>query len=168
MQIVKYPDAGLRKKCGPVGKITDKEKEFFAAMLGIMRLNNGVGLAAPQLGVLSRIIVADTGDGPVALANPRILERKGKGVLNEGCLSVPGVFVDVVRPDFIAVSGINDKNSYVEIKAEGLMARVIQHEIDHLDGKLIIDYMPLLSRLKFGSGLFVKENKKPGNGSSRI
>jgi len=143
MEVVKYPDERLRQKSAPVEKITRREIKFLSMMLSVMRLHKGIGIAAPQLGILKRLIAVDIGNGAVLLGNPRILQRKGGTILNEGCLSVPGVRVDIARPDYVVVAGLNDKNVNVEIKAEGLLARVLQHEIDHLDGKLIIDCMSL-------------------------
>jgi peptide deformylase len=139
--IKKYPDKILRRGCVNVAKITDKERRLFLQMLFTMRHFEGIGLAAPQIGISRKMIVADIGEGPVQLANPEILKTKGEDSLKEKCLSVPGVAVNVERPYQVIVSGLNEQNQRVEVMARGLMARVLQHEIDHLEGKLIIDYL---------------------------
>ena len=108
----------------------------------IMRAANGVGLAAPQLGILQRIIVFDAGDGFHALINPKILQRKGSQIGVEGCLSIPGLQGDVERAAEVVVKGLDQFGKPVRIRGEGLSARVLQHEIDHLDGILFIDRNP--------------------------
>lgn len=140
LQIKEYPDAILRKKSGLVESVSDAEERLFEHMLFTMRHFAGIGLAAPQIGVGKRLIVADIGNGPVMLANPVILSSHGRSTKEEGCLSVPGVGVSISRPDAITVAGINEKNRSIRLRAHGLLARVLQHEIDHLYGKLIIDY----------------------------
>ena len=104
-----------------------------------MRAANGVGLAAPQLGILQRIFVYDAGDGFQALINPKILQRKGEQIGVEGCLSLPGLQGDVARADEVVVKGVDQFGKPVRIRGDGLTARVIQHEMDHLDGVLFID-----------------------------
>jgi len=118
-------------------------------MLVTMYQFAGIGLAAPQIGILKNLVVADIGEGPVRLANPVILEAKGKEKIEEGCLSIPGISVIINRPRKIIVSGLNEEGKTIEFKAQGLLARVLQHEIDHLNGKLIIDYLSLLEKFKF-------------------
>lgn len=142
-QIKKYPDSILRKKCGIVETVTVKEVELFENMVFTMRAFNGIGLAAPQIGISCQLIVADTGEGIIKLANPQIIEVKGNDRMVEGCLSIPGTEVEVKRRYKVSVKGLNEKGKTVEIKAKGLLARVLQHEIDHLKGKLIIDYSSL-------------------------
>ena len=145
----KYPDKVLRKNCFSIEKITAKEKELFEKMLFTMKHFCGIGLAAPQIGVSKKLIVAEIGERTIKLANPQIVDIRGSDNMAEGCLSVPNVTVDIERPDRIIVEGLNEKGQTVEIKANGLLARVIQHEIDHLKGRLIIDYMDVLEELKF-------------------
>ena len=125
-------------------------------MLLTMYTFNGIGLAAPQVGSSFQIIVADIGEGVVKLANPRIIKSKGEDRLAEGCLSLPDINVQIKRPYEILVEGLNDKGQRIEIKAKGLLARVIQHEIDHLRGRLIIDYLGLIDKMK----LFKRRRKK--------
>ena len=146
--IKKYPDVILRKKSALVEEVGVAEAGLFEDMLFAMRRFKGVGLAAPQVGILRRLIVADVGKGIIRLANPEILKVKGKDKMLEGCLSVPDINVEIERPYEVVVKGVNEKGEETEFKAKGLLAKVIQHEIDHLNGKLIVDYMNFLKRLK--------------------
>ncbi len=139
-QIKKYPNSILRKKCKIVEAVTTKEVEFFENMVFTIRAFNGIGLAAPQIGIPRQLIVADTREGVIKLANPQIIEVKGNDKMVEGCLSIPGAEVEVKRRHKVTVKGLNEKGKTIEVKAKGLLARVLQHEIDHLKGKLIIDY----------------------------
>ena len=148
LKIIKYPDDIVRKRCALVDKITESEIKLFKDMLFTMRYFKGIGLAAPQIGVNKSLIVADIGYGVIQLANPKILKMEGFVKWEEGCLSVPGAIVAIRRPDEIVVSGINEKNKAIELRARGLLARVLQHEVDHLNGKLIIDYLGLLGKIK--------------------
>jgi peptide deformylase len=156
--IRKYPDAVLRKKCAQIKKITAEEERLFDEMLLTMRHFSGIGLAAPQIGISKKLIVADIGDGAIKLANPVILKSKGSDSMTEGCLSVPDRTVDIERPYEIIASGLNEKGETVEVHAKGLIARVLQHEIDHLKGKLIIDYLNLFE--KFKSKLPLRNDKR--------
>jgi peptide deformylase len=148
LAIRRYPDSILRKKCLRIEELTHREIVLFEVMLSTMHKFEGVGLAAPQIGIASSLIVADIGEGAVKLANPVILKMKGTDKLEEGCLSLPGVTVDIERPYEITVGGLNEEGQAVEIKIQGLLARVLQHEIDHLKGRLIIDYLSLLDKFK--------------------
>lgn len=147
--IRKYPDKVLRKNSIEVEEITDKERELFEKMLFTMKHFYGIGLAASQTGISKKLIVEEVGDRTIKLANPRIIDIRGSDNMAEGCLSVPDITVDIERSDKIIVGGLNEKGQTIEIKANGLLARVLQHEIDHLKGKLIIDYMDVLEKLKF-------------------
>ena len=149
LEIKKYPQKILRKRCEPLEQITEREKMLFEQMLFTMRLFSGIGLAAPQVGIPEKVIVAEVEGEVVKLANPEIIGIKGTDNLKEGCLSVPGLGVDVERPCEAIVKGFNANGQIVEIKAKGLLARVLQHEIDHLFGKLIIDYLPFWKKLRF-------------------
>jgi peptide deformylase len=142
-EIKKYPNSILRKKCRFVEAVTIEEVELFENMVFTMRAFNGIGLAAPQIGISRQLIVVDTGEGIVKLANPQIIEVRENDKMVEGCLSIPGADIEVKRRYKATVKGLNEKGKMVEIKAKGLLARVIQHEIDHLKGKLIIDYSGL-------------------------
>lgn len=149
LEIKKYPEKVLRKTCKPVNKMSEQVKSLFKQMFITMRHFRGIGLAAPQVGINKKLIIADIGEGTIALANPEIVESKGNDVLSEGCLSIPEIYVDVERCYEILLTGIDEKEELIEIKAKGLLARVLQHEIDHLNGKLIIDYFPFWQKMKF-------------------
>jgi len=148
-EIKEYPDKILRKRCQPLGKVTESEVKIFERMTSTMKNFHGVGLAAPQIGICYKLIVADIGEGVVKLANPQVVKRKGKDKMVEGCLSLPETAVEVKRDYEIVVIGFNEKGKHIELKTKGLLARVLQHEIDHLKGRLIIDYMPFWDRIKF-------------------
>jgi peptide deformylase len=147
LEIKKYPDSILRAKAQKVKGITGREARLFEEMLSTMRHFAGIGLAAPQIGIAESLIVADIGTGPVKLANPAVVQVKGSDKMKEGCLSLPNVGVVIDRPNMIIVSGLNEQGKVIEMEAQGLLARVLQHEIDHLKGMLIIDYMGLLEKL---------------------
>ena len=108
-------------------------------MLDTMYEALGVGLAAPQVGVLKRIVVIDVGEGPIVLINPEIIETSGEQSGEEGCLSVPGKSGLVTRPDYVKVRALNEDMEEIELEGEGLLARAFCHEIDHLDGKMYVD-----------------------------
>lgn len=140
--IVQYEGEGagiLRQVSKPVLKITEDVAELVQHMEQIMRAANGVGLAAPQLGIMQRIFVFDAGDGFQALINPKIIQHKGTQIGVEGCLSIPGLQGDVERAEAVVVKGTDQYGKPMRLRGEGLTARVIQHEYDHLDGILFID-----------------------------
>ncbi len=140
IRIRKYGDPILRREVRLVEKIGAEEKEILSDMAKIMYENEGVGLAAPQIGIDRRLIVVDTKKKLLKLINPKILEKEGKDSLSEGCLSLPEIFVRVNRAKKIAIEGLNENGEMVRLDAKDFFARVIQHEIDHLNGILIIDY----------------------------
>lgn len=127
-------DPVLSKKCRPVEKMTDKIHQLIDDMLDTMYEANGVGLAAPQVGVLKKIVVVDVGDGPIVLINPQILETEGEQTGDVGCLSVPGMAGEVTRPNYVKVKALNEEMEEFEIEGSELLARAFCHEIDHLDG----------------------------------
>lgn len=147
LEIKKYPEEILRKICQPIEEVTPAEQQLLQNMLFTMHKYDGVGLAAPQVGIDKRLIVAAAGDQSVKLINPVILEVKGEAVMAEGCLSVPNCSVQIVRPVEIVVAGLDEQGGQVEIKLKDLMARIILHEIDHLQGKLITDYLSKWKRM---------------------
>lgn len=147
LDILKYSNPGLRKKCRPIKEIGEDERKLFADMAETMYHAQGVGLAASQVGINKELIVLDDGKQLLKLANPRILRRRGRAVSEEGCLSIPDISVSVKRAAAITVSGLNEQGKEVTFEAEALLARIIQHEYDHLQGKLIIDYLILPRRL---------------------
>ncbi|MFH1191173.1 MAG: peptide deformylase, partial [Candidatus Omnitrophota bacterium] len=110
--------------------------------------DSGIGLAAPQIGISAQLIVLDIGEGLYKLINPKIIKKQGKQLISEGCLSVPGVCIKVKRAKWVWVRAKDENNRCIEIKAQGLFACVLQHEIDHLKGKLIIDYASFLEKLR--------------------
>ncbi|MBQ3031500.1 MAG: peptide deformylase [Anaerotignum sp.] len=132
-------DEVLRKKCKVVKEITPNLLTLLDDMADTMYDANGVGLAAPQVGILKRVVVIDIGEGLVELINPEILETSGSQIDDEGCLSVPGKYAPVDRPYYAKVKAMDrDGNEFI-IEGEELMARALCHEIDHLDGILYID-----------------------------
>ena len=150
-----YGDSVLRKKSKEVEKVDKEIKKLLDNMAETMYRNKGVGLAAPQVGILKRAIIVDVGEGLTALANPKILWRQGKVTASEGCLSLPGIFLEIKRSQEVVVEGMDKDGETKQIGAAGLFARALQHEIDHLNGILIIDH---ISRKKLKS--IRKELKK--------
>ncbi len=146
LKIEIYPATILRKRCLPIEEVGENEINLLKNMAETMYRNRGIGLAAPQVGVDKQIIIADIGRGLIELINPQILSLKGKEKLDERCLSLPGISVEVKRAREIIVSGLNKRGKTVETRLKGLIARVIQHEIDHLRGTLIIDYVNFIRR----------------------
>lgn len=132
-------DEVLRKKAKPVKEMTDHLRELIDDMFDTMYEANGVGLAAPQIGILKRIVVIDVGEGPLALINPEIIEQSGEQTGEEGCLSIPGMVGDVTRPMNVTARAYDEDMNEFTIEAEGLLARCICHELDHLDGVLYSD-----------------------------
>ncbi len=144
-----YGDSCLRKKAEPVKEVGVSERMLIEAMIETMYEHQGVGLAATQVGVPQQIFVTDIGEGPMAVINPRVIKRSGAVLLEEGCLSVPGVTVKIKRPQKIKVKYLDEYSKIVEREYTDLMARVFTHEIDHLRGKLIIDCAGWRKRSEF-------------------
>lgn len=129
-------DEVLGKKCKEVTKMTLRTKILIEDMLDTMYEAQGVGLAAPQVGILKRIVVVDIGEGPIVMINPEILETSGEQTGEEGCLSVPGKAGTVTRPSYVKVKALNVDMEEVILEGEDLLARAFCHEIDHLDGHM--------------------------------
>ncbi len=129
----------LQKVCKPVKDITPRTITLIEDMLDTMYEANGVGLAAPQVGVLRRIVVIDVGEGPIVLINPEIIETSGEQTGDEGCLSVPGKVGQVTRPNYVKVKAQDINMEEVIYEGEELLARAFCHEIDHLDGHLYVE-----------------------------
>jgi peptide deformylase len=147
LEILIYPDPALREKAEPVEVVDDEVRTLIEEMMDAMYDDDGAGLAATQVGISKRIIVLDAGYGPMSMINPEIVQKgEEMHTMDEGCLSFPGIRIDVSRPTHIVVRGFDDEGRGVEMEAEGLLARVLQHEIDHLDGVLIIDHASTLQR----------------------
>lgn len=148
LRIRKLGDSALRKRSRPVREVTQTHRDILSGMARLMYDNSGIGLAMPQVGFNENMIVADIGSGLYKLINPVIVAKKGWQVNEEGCLSIPGVCVRVRRAKKIVLRALNDRAENVEIRADGLLACVLQHEIDHLKGRLIIDYASFLEKIK--------------------
>ncbi|MBC7266403.1 MAG: peptide deformylase [Anaerosomatales bacterium] len=144
MRILTYPDPGLKQRAAEVDPSSDSTlRDLVARMARAMYDAEGIGLAATQVGVLKRVIVYDLEDGLHALCNPRIVDRSEQAeVGEEGCLSVPGISVPVERAASVVCEGVSLDGKRVVVHAEGLLARLFQHEIDHLDGYVILDRLP--------------------------
>lgn len=146
--ILHYPDPRLRRKALPVDTVDDGIRTIIDDMAETMYQAPGIGLAAPQIDVSKRILVLDISEARNELrvfVNPELLAQEGEQTMEEGCLSVPGVYDEVTRAERITVRALGHDGKAFELEAEGLLATCVQHEIDHLDGKLFVDY---LSRLK--------------------
>ena len=142
--VVKVPDPVLRAKAQEVERVGKSTNLLIDNMMRIMNTAHGIGLAAPQVGVLQRVIVVATADmKPAAFVNPEIISAEGEQIGQEGCLSIPGLYGDVKRAMYVKVEAMDRHGEFYEWELEGMPARVIQHEIDHLDGVLFIDKVDL-------------------------
>lgn len=153
IEILHFPDPRLRKKAIPVDKVDDQVRQTVRDMFETMYNAPGIGLAATQVNIQQQIIVIDVSEDksePVCLINPVIIVKDGEEEMQEGCLSVPGIFENVRRAESITVQALNQQGAEFTLEAEGLLAVCIQHEMDHLEGKLFVDYLsPLkLQRIK--------------------
>ncbi len=137
--IRKLGDEILRKKCRRIDNIDDRTVTLLDDMADTMRLADGVGLAAPQVGVLKRAVVIDVGDGLIELINPEIVSAEGSVTSPEGCLSVPGKWGTVTRPEKVTVHATGRDGNEFDITGEGMLAKALCHEIDHLDGVMFVD-----------------------------
>lgn len=129
----------LRKISKPVKGMTARTQVLIEDMFETMYVTQGVGLAAPQIGILKRIVVIDVGEGPVVLINPTIVEKDGEQTGDEGCLSIPNKIAEVTRPNHVVCEALDEEMNPIRVEAEGLFARAICHECDHLDGVLYPD-----------------------------
>ena len=134
-------DEKLEKVCRPVTEMTVRTRELISDMLETMYDANGVGLAAPQVGILKRIVVIDVGEGPLVMINPEILETSGEQTGQEGCLSLPGQAGIVTRPNYVKARALNEEMEPFEVEGEELLARAICHECDHLDGIMYVRHV---------------------------
>lgn len=139
-------DPVLRAETTPVAEVTDELRQLIDDMFETMRAAQGIGLAAPQVGRLERIAVVEVDGRPIALVNPEILSHDGSDRAEEGCLSIPDIYGDVTRPAQVTIRALDRDGHAFEMEASGLTARAMQHEIDHLHGKLFIDYLGFLKR----------------------
>lgn len=140
-KVIEVGDEILRKKAKEVDIVDDKIRDLIEDMVETMHKYNGVGLAAPQVGILKRIVVIDLYDdkGPIKLVNPIIVKQKGEQEVEEGCLSFPNQYAKIKRPMEVKVKALNENGDEIKISAKGLLAQALAHEIDHLDGILFVD-----------------------------
>ncbi|MBN1912883.1 MAG: peptide deformylase [Candidatus Omnitrophica bacterium] len=153
LKIRTYPDPVLRKKAQRVVKVVEEHRAIISGMAKLMYSSSGIGLAAPQVGISLSMITVDCGLGLYKLINPKILKKEGQQAIEEGCLSVPGVCVKVRRARKIVVQAQDEYGKLLNIEAEDLFACVIQHEMEHLRGGLIIDHASFLEKLKMKKNL---------------
>ncbi|MDI6864610.1 peptide deformylase [Thermodesulfovibrio yellowstonii] len=154
LEIKKYPDEVLKKKAETISEINGDLQKLIDNMIETMYNANGIGLAAPQVGILKRLIVVDTSpreqnQSLIVLINPEIADSEGEILSEEGCLSLPGFTTRLKRKERVIVKGLDRNGKEIEIEATGLLARALQHEIDHLDGILLIDKISPLKRELF-------------------
>ena len=149
-------DPILRERTSPVKEATDSLRSLAADMFETMYAAEGIGLAAPQVGRSERVFVMDVDDNPLVMVNPEIIVRDGSDRAEEGCLSIPEIFGDVDRATHIVARALDVDGNQFEVELTDLAARCVQHELDHLDGKLFIDYMSLIKR-KFTARKWEKE-----------
>ena len=149
LEVLRFPDERLRKIAAPVEKITPDLERIIQDMFETMYLEEGIGLAATQVNIHKRIIVIDTSenhDQPIVLINPELIEKRGETGIEEGCLSVPECRAFVPRAEWVKVRAQDRHGEYFEIETNGLLAICLQHEMDHLAGKLFVDYLSPLKR----------------------
>ncbi|MGC3962919.1 MAG: peptide deformylase [Rhodocyclaceae bacterium] len=149
LPILHYPDERLHKRAKPVAVVDERIRTLVANMAETMYAAPGIGLAATQVNVHERVVVIDISEdktGLRAFINPEIIERRGEQTCEEGCLSVPGIYDTVTRSEWVKVRALNEKGESFELETDGLLAVCIQHEIDHLDGKVFVEYLSLLKQ----------------------
>jgi peptide deformylase len=149
LMIRKFPDPILRKRAKKTAGVGDYEKRVLSDMARTMYMNGGVGLAAVQIGIDRQLAVIDVGEGLVKFVNPEIVKKEGSETGEEGCLSVPDTLVNIKRAKRVTVNFLNESGERSSLVADGLFARAIQHELDHLQGRLIIDHVNPIKRLFF-------------------
>ena len=165
LTVLEFPDARLRTKAVPVVEVDDQLRRLIDDMLETMYNANGVGLAATQVDVHQRLLVVDISesrDDPKVFINPEILSREGMEITEEGCLSVPGFYEEVQRADQVRVRALDRNGNAFELDADGLLGVCLQHEMDHLEGKLFVDYLSDLKRTRIRRKL-EKEHKERGS-----
>ncbi len=168
--ILEYPDPRLRKKAAPVAAVDDAVRQLAEDMLDTMYAAKGVGLAATQVDVHQRLIVLDVSEGrdqPLVLINPELLKLEGSGPGEEGCLSLPGIYDKLTRATNIRVRALGRDGRPFELDADGLLAVCIQHEMDHLEGKLFVDYLSELKRQLIRRRLEKERRQRSAGGEFR-
>lgn len=167
LPILEFPDPRLRTRAQPVAQVDDRIRQLIDDMFETMYAAPGIGLAATQVNVHQRLLVVDVSESrkePLALINPEILARDGIEESEEGCLSIPGVYEKVTRADEIRVRALDRDGRTIEFEAHGLLAVCIQHEMDHLEGKLFVDYLSDLKRTRIRKK--IEKERKETSGSS--
>jgi peptide deformylase len=168
LPILEFPDPRLRTIAKPVAQVDDSLRQLVDDMVETMYAAPGIGLAATQVNIHQRLLVLDVSEDhsrPLVFINPEILRAEGHQVYQEGCLSVPGIFADVKRAERIAVKALDRDGKAFELEAEGLLAVCIQHEMDHLAGKVFVDYLSPLKR-ELGRKTLAKQRPLAGEGGS--
>ncbi|HEU4603193.1 MAG TPA: peptide deformylase [Steroidobacteraceae bacterium] len=166
LPILEFPDPRLRTRAEPVAQVDDALRRLIDDMFETMYAAPGIGLAATQVNVHKRLLVIDISekrDQPLVLINPEILLREGVEETEEGCLSVPGVYDKVTRADSIRVRALDRNGKQIEMNADGLLAVCIQHEMDHLEGKLFVDYLSELKRTRIRKKLDKERKDRPAS-----
>ena len=159
LPILRYPDPRLHTRAAPVREVDDTVRKLIADMAETMYEAPGIGLAATQVDVHRRIVVIDVSEDKsalLALINPEIISRSGEQICEEGCLSVPGIYDKVARAEKVRVQALNQLGEPFELDAEGLLAVCIQHELDHLDGKVFVEYLSKLKQTRIKDKLAKK------------
>ena len=146
MNLVLYPDPILRKVCKPVEQFNSTLQDLLDEMLILMRASNGIGLAAPQVGILKRLFICEIADKQIGIMNPRIKNTRGETDMEEGCLSLPGIKASITRKRSLCLSGYDFNGQKIDLVMTDLWARVVQHELDHLNGILICDREKVLEK----------------------
>lgn len=162
LEILQYPDRRLRQRAEPVAQVDDDVRALVDDLFETMYAAPGIGLAATQVGDMRRVVVMDVsseGDQPRVLINPRIVATSGDQASEEGCLSINGVVESIRRPAYVEVEALDRDGERYSFTAEGLLAACVQHELDHLDGRLFIDYLSWLKRERIDKRL-AKERKR--------
>ncbi len=164
LEILRFPDPRLRNEAQPVTEVDDSIRRLVEEMFETMYQAPGIGLAATQVNVAKRVVVIDVSEEhnePLCLINPEILEQSGEEQMEEGCLSVPGVYDTVTRAERVKVRALDRDGQPFELDTDGLLAVCIQHEIDHLNGKLFVDYLSGLKRQRIRKKLEKEARQKP-------
>lgn len=170
LTILEFPDERLRKKAQPVDQVDQGIRQLIDDMFETMYAAPGVGLAATQVNVQKRVLVLDVSEEkntPLCFINPELLEKNGREESDEGCLSVPGIFEKVSRAEKIRVRALNREGESFEMEAEGLLSVCIQHEIDHLEGKLFVDYLSPLKKQLVRNRLKKEQRNRSNQPSTR-
>lgn len=160
-------DPVLRRKCASVKSVSERHRQILKEMAQLMYAHSGIGLASPQVGIHEAMIVVDAGSGLYKLINPRIVKKEGAQALEEGCLSIPQVCIKVKRAKVITVKALDEQGKEISLQAQDLLACVLQHEIDHLKARLIVDYASFFQRLKIKNKLQELKRKVKDEGLPR-